>query len=183
MIVMMDIREAKITDAAGIARVHIDTWRSAYAGIVPADHLANMTYERCENRHRDELSDAGRVSFTFVADIDGTVVGFACGGPERSGDRFFKGELYAIYVRPEFHRQGIGWALATTIMRRLIEQGCTSMVVWALKDNQCRAFYEKLGGRYVGDKEIVIGGASLVEVAYGWDDLHNATDHPIGGAQ
>jgi hypothetical protein len=32
---MMQIREASLPDAAGIARVHVDTWRSAYRGIVP----------------------------------------------------------------------------------------------------------------------------------------------------
>ena len=46
-----------------------------------------------------------------------------------------------------------------------------SMLVWVLKDNPCRAFYERLGGAPAGEKEIEIGGKKLVEVAYGWSDL------------
>ncbi len=48
----------------------------------------------------------------------------------------------------------------------------TSMKVWVLADNPFRAFYEALGGKYVSEKEIVIGGAPLIEVAYGWNELN-----------
>jgi hypothetical protein len=44
------IREARTEDIAGIAKVHVDTWQTTYAGIVPDEHLANMTYSSYENR-------------------------------------------------------------------------------------------------------------------------------------
>jgi hypothetical protein len=31
----VQIREATVADADGIARVHVDTWRSAYCGLIP----------------------------------------------------------------------------------------------------------------------------------------------------
>ena len=47
--------------------------------------------------------------WVYVAENDaGEIVGFACGGPERSGDPVYTGELYGIYVLPEYHRRGIG---------------------------------------------------------------------------
>ncbi len=46
----MIIREARTEDIAGIAKVHVDTWQTTYAGIVPDEHLANMTYSSYENR-------------------------------------------------------------------------------------------------------------------------------------
>jgi hypothetical protein len=46
------------------------------------------------------------------------------------------------------------------------------MLVWVLADNPSRGFYEQMGGRYVMEKEIVIGGDKpLQEVAYGWPDI------------
>jgi hypothetical protein len=44
----------------------------------------------------------------------------------------------------------------------------TSLLVWVLADNPARKFYEALGGQYVYDKQVSIGNARLVEVAYGW---------------
>ena len=52
----MLIREASPRDAAAIARVHVDSWRTTYAGIVPADYLANLSYTRREQFWCDILS-------------------------------------------------------------------------------------------------------------------------------
>jgi hypothetical protein len=46
-------------------------------------------------------------------------------------------------------------------------------VVWVLAENPARRFYEALGGKIVFEKRIEIGGASLVEVAYGWEEMSN----------
>ena len=56
--------------------------------------------------------------------------------------------------------------------RRLVADGFKSMVIWVLKDNlKARAFYEALGGVRISEKTITIGGAELIDVAYGWPDL------------
>lgn len=92
------IREAVAPDAAAIARVHVDCWRTTYAGIVPHDYLANLSYGRREQMWRDVLSAQQPATFVYVAEAaDGQVVGFASGGPERSGHAVYTGELYAIY--------------------------------------------------------------------------------------
>ena len=53
------------------------------------------------------------------------------------------------------------------------------MLVWVLQDNRpaCH-FYEVLGGKKVKEKTIEIGGANLVEVAYGWKDITALTAAP-----
>src|SRR5205809_105170 len=83
------IRPARVEDAAGIAKVHIDSWRTTYKGMVPDEHLA----------------------------------------------------------------------------------GLSSMLVWVLEQNPSRHFYEALGGQYMRSKPIEVGGAQLVEAAYGWGDM------------
>ena len=109
----------------------------------------------------------------FVVEVEGDgIVGFAQGGPERSGNRTYLGELYAIYVLQPFQRRGFGHSLFAAVTERLILNGFPSMLLWVLQDNRsaCR-FYEALGGQKVSEKTIEIGGVDLVEVAYGWKDL------------
>jgi len=42
----MIIRKAKLDDATGIAKVHVDSWRTTYKGIIPDDFLNNLSYEQ-----------------------------------------------------------------------------------------------------------------------------------------
>lgn len=166
------IREADVSDAAAIARVHVDCWRTTYAGIVPEDYLANLSYSQREQIWHAALSASESPSFVYVAeDTTGEVVGFASAGQERSGQVAYKGELYAIYILASYQRRGIGRRLTQAVAKRLVEAGIHSMLVWVLADNPFRAFYEALGGQQVTEQEIAIGGAKLMEVAYGWRDV------------
>ena len=169
----MRIREANIDDSAGIARVRVDTWRTTYAGIVPDDHLAGLSYGQDERRRRERFPTPDDARFVYVAEENsGEIVGYASAGPERGGDPEYKGELYAIYLLPAYQRKGIGRQLTLTVARRLLQQGFRSMLVWVLVENPSRGFYKALGGKPLYEKPLVIGGAELIKVAYGWQDLH-----------
>jgi hypothetical protein len=50
------IRPAQMDDAFAMARVHVDTWRTSYVGIVPDEHLAGLSYERCQANWIEHLS-------------------------------------------------------------------------------------------------------------------------------
>ena len=168
----MIIREATIDDAAAIARVHVDSWRTTYAGIVPEEYLAGILYDDREQNWRERLLDPTGSEVTFVAQNDDCgVIGFATGGPERTGNRTYRSEIYAIYLLAQFQRQGIGRRLALALAKWLLQLGHESLVIWVLAANPSRAFYEALGGEAVDEGLIEIGGAKLVEVAYGWKDL------------
>lgn len=168
----MRIREAVLADAAAIARVHVDSWRTTYRGIVPDGYLASLSYEQRERVWQGNLSAARAEEFVYVAEKDGgPVVGFASGGPQNSGDAEYAGELYAIYLLASYQGQGIGRQLVRAIARQLLQADLPSMLVWVLVSNPSRSFYEALGGKELYEKPITIGGASLVEVAYGWPDL------------
>lgn len=172
----MLIRRAEPNDAAGIARVHVDAWRATYAGIVPAEHLNGLSYERRESTWTSILADADSSKVSFVAESpSGSIVGFASGGPEREDDPVYEGELYAIYLRDTFQGRGIGRSLVSSVAEHLASTGHRSMLVWVLADNLHRRFYERLGGEPVREKSITIGGLALVEVAYGWLDVSALT--------
>jgi L-amino acid N-acyltransferase YncA len=168
----MLIRMAQLADAVAIATVHVDSWRTTYAGILPDDYLANLSYERRERLWRDTLSTPSGTEFVYVAEDAGrNVIGFAAGGAERSGDAIYTGELYAIYLLDRHQRQGIGRRLTVAVVNRLLHKGFSSMLVWVFAANPSRAFYEALGGQQVYEKSLTIGGVQLVEVAYGWRDI------------
>jgi len=169
----VQIREAAPDDIPGIAHVHVDTWRTAYVDIVPAAHLAALSYEQRESRWREILAPVGDGRCHFVAENDeGQIVGIATGGPERDGMPGYDGELYGLYALEAYQRRGIGRELMQTIARRLAADGFKAMILWVLKDNlKARAFYEAMGGVLTGEKGTTIGGADLIEVAYGWADL------------
>ncbi len=65
----MIVREAKIADAPAIARVNLDTWRTAYREIVPADYLAQLSYEKRESNWQEILVNAEKSkNFVCVAE-------------------------------------------------------------------------------------------------------------------
>ena len=169
----MRIRAAVLADAASMARVHVDSWRKTYPGIVPAEYLASLSYRKRESVWADILAAGRPDESNFVVETgDGEIVGLAGGGPEREGNAAYRGELYAVYLLEEHQRAGLGRRLVSAVTRRLLSDGLRSMLVWVLEDNRpaCR-FYEALGGTIVDRTTVTIGGAQLPELAYGWRDI------------
>ena len=93
------------------------------------------------------------------------------GGPENTGDPTYKGELYAIYLLKAYQSQGTGRRLATTLVKRLLQEGITSMLLWTLPASPASRFYEALGGQQVKTIRSELGGVMLDEVTYGWTDF------------
>jgi GNAT superfamily N-acetyltransferase len=100
------------------------------------------------------------------------VVGFVSGGKERTGQLACDGELYAIYLRQEAQRKGLGALLVRQLAHELHARGFGSMAVWVLELNSSRKFYECLGGKVIGQQQIERGGQRFIEVAYGWPTLN-----------
>lgn len=169
----MIVRPAKLADAPAIARVNVDTWRTAYRKIVPADYLANLSYSKRESIWLEILVSAEKnVSFVYVAENDaGEVVGFAAGGRERTGKYIYQGELFAIYILEEYQHQGIGRQLVSAVVAQLAEINLNSLLVWVLADNRACKFYEALGGKKVDEQQTSKAGVLLKEIAYGWTDI------------
>jgi GNAT superfamily N-acetyltransferase len=168
----MRIREAKVSDSAGLARVSVESWRSTYTSIIPQEFLDSLTYAGRTKRWEERLSDPNSPGFTFVAEDDtGEIIGYAGGLKGNSGNPLYTGEVGDIYLLKEYQRQGIGRRLMATAALRIKEYGHDSLLVWVLEDNPYRKFYESLGGSPVGKKEVEIGGRKLKEVAYGWADM------------
>lgn len=152
--------------------MHVDSWRTTYAGLMPDDFLAGLAYDAQERRWAGILAVQGPASFVYVVEQGGEMVGFASGGREREGDPTYTGELYAIYLLEEHQRRGLGRVLVGAVASRLAEAGHRSMLVWVLKENiAARGFYEHLGGAFLRSARRDVAGLELEEAGYGWLDL------------
>ncbi len=175
----MSVRPPRIEDAPQIARVHVDSWRSTYPRIVPEDILAATSYEDFEARWRSWLGgEFGMYGtlYAYVAELPtGEIVGFASGGPrqEESHHPEYESELYTAYLLREHQRRGLGRRLLGAVAGGLLADGKRSMLTWVLAESPSRSLYEAAGGKLLGGQNIGIGGVTLKEVAYGWDDIQS----------
>lgn len=163
------IRPARPADGAAIARVHVDTWRDAYAGILPAGYLVHRL--KSGARHANARVGFGAVSAgtdtTLVAEL-GRVVGFVSFGPARHVRDRETGEIYALYVEPEAQGQGLGRALVSVALDRLYTSGRSRVDVEVLAENPSRHFYTAMGASIVGQGIHKFAGRELPVLFYRW---------------
>jgi ribosomal protein S18 acetylase RimI-like enzyme len=81
------------------------------------------------------------------------------------------GEVFTLYVAPDFQGRGLGRELLLALFGRLVRRKLASAVIWVLRDNPSRFFYERLGGRLVGHRPLKLAGTTVAASAYGWPDL------------
>ena len=168
------IRLATADDVDAIAHIHVETWRSTYAGVIPDAYLVRMDIVRQRKMWRQTLRGGGRSHHAFVVVLaDGEVVGFASCGPARRNllprRAPYDGEVYTLYVAVDHQGQGHGKRLLATCFDTLREQDKTAVVVWVLAANPARFFYEASGGRKVAERIERFAGAELEELGFGWD--------------
>ncbi len=172
---MVTIRKAILSDAAAIAGVYVETWRDTYAGIIPDRALVEMSRRRHAAMWAQDLGNGLKGQRVVVAeDALAGVVGFGSCGPARGTDLPYEGEVYTLYVLPDFQGTGIGKRLLARLFTILLENGSDSALVWVLADNPSRFFYQTMGGAFAAVRKERLWGATLSEMAYAWPDLKRA---------
>jgi ribosomal protein S18 acetylase RimI-like enzyme len=163
----MNIRRATPGDAGALAKVHVDSWRAAYRGLVPDSHLDNLDYERRSVRFRESLAASSEE--TYVAEENGKVVGFLTLGACRDEDvdREVTGEIWGIYLAPQHWRKGVGRLLCQRGEEILSTRGYTIATLWVFEGNhQARQFYEAMGFETDGASKSLNVGAPLQAIRY-----------------
>ena len=163
----IDIRKAEPRDAAAIAGVHAQSWQGAYGGIIPFRALNAMISRRGAAWWGDAIRRAAGV---LVVEIGGEVVGYATLGKNRARELPQQGEIYELYVKPEYQGVGLGTRLFAAARQRLAAHGLRGLVVWALEDNSgATRFYASAGGRDVAEGVEVFDQRALRKLAFVWD--------------
>lgn len=164
----MNIRPAAVADADAIATVHIRSWQAAYAHLLPADFLANLSIEQRAQRWATILQAAE--SATTVAELGGTVkafVSFAHCRDEASPKA--RGEVWALYAAPDAWDTGLGRSLLEHALASLQAQGFRETSLWVLSGNaRGIRFYAAAGFKPVNGSQKVInlGGAQVEETQF-----------------
>jgi ribosomal protein S18 acetylase RimI-like enzyme len=165
--VLIEIRRARPADAKSVATAHDDAWRNAYQGVIPGAELERLIARRGEAWWNGAIRKGSRISLLAFGD---TIAGYANYGRNRARSLYYDGEIYELYLRPEFQGLGFGRRLFTAARRDLAHSGMKSVVVWALSDNEPAVeFYRALGGRAVARSSEKFGDKVLEKVAYAWN--------------
>jgi GNAT superfamily N-acetyltransferase len=153
----LDVRRPVLGDVDELARINIDTWRAAYAGIVPQARLDSMDVQTYRLRWLESVTTGRPGVELLVAEVDGRLAAYAVAGPYRpqedAGPEVVTGlaELYALYVDPPMQGRGAGTAVHDTVLRMLAAQGNQEAALWVLADNlPSRRWYERRGWRADG---------------------------------
>lgn len=163
------IGRARPDEAARIAAVHVATWRSAYAGILPDGSLAGMSQPMHAIRY-ERLIRVGAGVLVARTDAAPHVVGFATGSRAGAGAPA-DCEVETLYVLDDWRERGIGRSLLQATATQLAGTGCRSLFLWVLADNPSRWFYERLGGRAAIRSATPVGGTMIPTIAMVWDRI------------
>ncbi len=160
----VEIRAARAGDALAIAEVHVAAWRAAYAGMIPEHVLVARSVERRTEQWTRRL-DEGRSTVWVAAVPD--VRGFLSAGDSRDADSPGAGEVYALYVAPEFWGRGLGELLFSASSAWLAQRYQRGQL-WVLAGNhRARRFYRRQGWEPDGaEKREARGDVTLHEVRF-----------------
>jgi ribosomal protein S18 acetylase RimI-like enzyme len=165
--VLIEIRRARANDAKAVADTHDEAWRTAYQGIIPGRELDRLIAKRGAGWWDGAIRKGSRISLLAFGD---TVAGYANYGHNRARSLQYEGEIYELYLRPEFQGLGFGRRLFMAARRDLVQSQKKSLVVWALSDNEPAVeFYRALGGKAVARSSEKFGDKILDKVAFGWN--------------
>ena len=176
---MISIRRARPGDAAAIGAVHVAVWQTTYAGVLPQNYLSGLSalrlgafYQRAVSDRRDAHAVFVAVAGDVAAGEEPQVVGFASGGRARRAG-LAEGEIETLYLLDDHRECGTGRRLMRAMGAHLRAVGCGSALVWVLRDNPSRWFYQRLGGRPAAREVIKVAGQPVEQMAFVWDPIES----------
>ena len=118
---MITIRNYLESDAENVSKLIADTYREFNLSFVPTEELGlflgPFRFARSqEQSHQDAIARVIRSEMVFVAEANGEIVGVLRGRTVRLG---------SLFVRGDYHRQGIGRKLVERFEHECIQQGGT----------------------------------------------------------
>jgi ribosomal protein S18 acetylase RimI-like enzyme len=164
--ILIDTRLARPDDAVALAEAHDEAWRNTYQGLIPGPELEKLITRRGPSWWDTAIRRGSRISLLIFGE---EIVGYANYGRNRAKSLPYTGEIYELYLKPEYQGVGFGRRLFTTAKRDLAQSGQTNLVVWVLSDNEpAVSFYRALGGRTIARSTERFGNKVLDKVAFAW---------------
>lgn len=164
--VSIDIRPAHADDAGSIAAVHDAAWRAAYRGLIPGRELERMVERRGPSWWSGAIRRGSRVSLLVFG---GETVGYVSTGRNRASTLAVGGEVYELYLKPEYQGLGLGRRLFASARGELASRGLSGSAAWSLAANDpACGFYARLGGKLTARGVEHFGDVTLEKFAFVW---------------
>ncbi|MGH3762820.1 N-acetyltransferase family protein [Actinophytocola sp.] len=169
------VRPAEPSDATEITRIQLDTWRAAYADLLPAEILDGLDAADAEQTWRQTVEQGPAA--VFVAAEGAWLVGFCAAGPapedetadadgSPAKDSATVALVGTLLVEPRWGRRGHGGRLLAEAGKAMREAGSTRGIAWVPEqDKASLRFYERAG--WVPDgtvRTLDAGGRPLREI-------------------
>jgi GNAT superfamily N-acetyltransferase len=177
----VSVRPASADDVAEIARIHVETWRFGYAGILPAPVLDGLTVDAAAAAWREAVLEPPSPRHHVLVAVEGRwIVGFAALGPADDlqpddADQEATVSIGPVVVEPRWARRGHGSRLMAAAVDVARGDGMTRAVSWIPEqDTVSREFLA--GGGWAPDglaRALDTGAGELREIR-----LHAALDEP-----
>ena len=160
------IRLATPGDAPAVARIHVESWKVAYRGIMPDDVIARTDLAYRTHFWTERL--ANREWPVFVIEEGSELVAFCqmVPSPDADDDPKTVGHITSIHALPHLRGRGYGRALLDHAFVEFKKRGMLEVTLWVLEGNtDARRFYEKLGFHNDGARK-AYPGTEVPEVRY-----------------
>jgi len=168
----MHIRDGVEQDCSGIARVQVNSYRSAYAGIFPDGYINHFTYEEQEGNWQKWFRTKKDEFLLVAEDQERNIIGYTLIKIDLDVYAGYEAEVVGLHVSKPVQQQGTGKALLAHAVEELNKLGISSVMLWTLRENPVRGWYEQLGGKVLGEKRYDVDDREIVEIAYGWADIY-----------
>jgi RimJ/RimL family protein N-acetyltransferase len=142
---VIEIRKATTTDAANLANILCDSWRSAYANILSPEELRRNTDESARTQMFEKML-ASEFGNHYIAQYNGVPCGECSFGKCRDAGKGIYAEIISIYTVEEYWGKCVGKTLMEYILREIQSQSYEKVLLWVFEANgRARRFYEKCG--------------------------------------
>ncbi|MGZ4531372.1 MAG: N-acetyltransferase family protein [Mycobacteriaceae bacterium] len=127
-----EVRDATVDDAAAMAALQLDVWRTVYVSFLPPQVLEQLDQDSARQSWERAIGASGDAHL-LVATESGAVVGFGVA---------IGAEIATLLVAPRWSRRGHGGRLLGTLSERLASTGASHGEVWVPEgDEAARAFF------------------------------------------
>jgi GNAT superfamily N-acetyltransferase len=150
------VRDGRASDAPGLARIQVVSWRDAFDGLVPAQVLQELSSDAQVSQFTGSWRDAiaspptsrHKVLVAYAAGAPGEPVGFASAGPATDEDRWpgTDGQLYEFHLLPEHAGTGHGGRLLHAVADTLSQDGFHAAYTWVLAADSAQLDFLKAAG-------------------------------------